>query len=288
MLKHTLFGAICAMLFAPADDTGGSFFTPPADTGGDAGGGTGGVDAQSGDAAAAQGDADASGAGDTGETGGTPSGDSSDPERPEWLLPKYNSAEDQAKAYRELYGKFSKKTDDLRAEIAAERAEGVPEAVDGYEYPEGWDAPGEDVDGALRAWAHENGVKGEAFQTLINDVWAKTMPDPEVEMQALGENAESRIGDVNQWVHKNVDKAHFPVVQGIMTSAAGVAFIESLAGRGASSGFVTNAGEAQTQPLSRESLREMQFDPRYGTDEKYTAKVSSLWDKWGAQQEARR
>ncbi|MBE3637354.1 hypothetical protein [Mangrovicoccus algicola] len=281
MLKETLFGAIMrAIVFAPADDAGGgSFFTPPADDAG-AGAGDDGTPPQ-GDGGAPEGEG-------TGDDGTPPSGDGSAPERPEWLLQKYNSVEDQAKAYRDLYGRFSKKTEDLRAEIAAERAEGVPEALDGYAYPEGWEAPGEDVDGALRAWAHENGIKGEAFQSLINDVWAKTMPDPDTELKVLGDNAQERIADVNQWVHKNVEKDHFPVVQGIMTSAAGVAFIESLAGRGAAAGFAPKGGDAGAKPITRESLREMQFDPRYGVDDKYTAEVTAAWDKWGAQQERQR
>ena len=68
-----------------------------------------------------------------------------DPDRPDWLLPKYKSAEDQAKAYRDLYGRFSKKTEDLKGEVREEferewaEQQGIPEDLDGYKVPEDLD-----------------------------------------------------------------------------------------------------------------------------------------------------
>ena len=97
--------------------------------------------------------------------------------RPEWLLEKFNSPEDQAKAYNELYGAYSKKTNDLREEVKAEAASdyakslGVPEDINGYAYPEGFEAPPEEVDQTLREWAKNNNVGEDAFKSLISDVY---------------------------------------------------------------------------------------------------------------------
>ncbi|HXS31667.1 MAG TPA: hypothetical protein VN755_12590, partial [Steroidobacteraceae bacterium] len=115
-----------------------------------------------------------------GGTAGTPpaaagEGDGSTPPaqaRPDWLIGKYATVEDQAKGYSELYRSYSKKTDDLRAQIKEEaiaeygKTVGVPETEDGYSYPEGFQAPDEPVDKALREWARKNNVSPEGFKTL--------------------------------------------------------------------------------------------------------------------------
>lgn len=212
-------------------------------------------------------------------------------ERPEWLLPKYKTPEEQAKAYNDMYGQFSKKTEDLRAEIKAEaiseygKTIGVPDDPAAYEYPEGWTAPVEQVDTALREWAKENNVSPEAFQSLINDVWAGTKSDIEQERKALGETADERISAVNNWVTKNVDASHFGVIEEVMTTAAGVAFLEGVIKAGSASGFAPDGeGAPDGGKLTRESIREAQADPRFGVDEDYTANVRSMWAKFAATQ----
>lgn len=212
--------------------------------------------------------------------------------RPEWLLEKFNSPEDQAKAYNELYGAYSKKTNDLREEVKAEAASdyanslGVPEDINGYAYPEGFQSPPEEIDQTLREWAKNNNVGGDAFQSLISDVYQKTQVNYDAEIEKLGENANNRIDKVNKWVSANVDEKHFEKVSNIMTDAGGVEFFEYMMNKNADRGFAPD--DLQTsqarKPLTRESIREMQADPRFGENSEYTAMVRRNWEAFSKQQ----
>ncbi len=214
-------------------------------------------------------------------------------ERPDWLLDKFNSAEDQAKGYSELYKAYSKKTDDLRQEIAQEtqneyfQSLGVPDDIDGYQYPEGWETPEESIDQTLRQWAKNNNVGTDAFQSLISDVYAKTQTDFEQERSKLGENADSRINAVNKWIHKNIDEQHFDTIRKVMTNAEGVEFFESMIKSTASAGFAPDdvGMNRNSQPLTRESIRREQADPRFGDDMDYTNMVRQKWQQFAKQEE---
>mgnify|MGYP003133123636 CR=1 FL=1 len=214
-------------------------------------------------------------------------------DRPDWLLDKFNSPEDQAKGYSELYKSYSKKTDDLREEIKTEVSEnyakemGVPKDIDGYEYPEGWEAPSEALDNTLRTWAKENNIGGDAFQSLIKDVYSQTQTNFEEEKGKLGEKAEGRIEAVNKWITKNIDEQHFSTIRKVMSDAAGVEFFESMIKSTASSGFAPDdVGSSPTsKPLTRESIRNMQADERFGEDTAYTAEVRNKWQQFARQEE---
>jgi len=212
--------------------------------------------------------------------------------RPDWLLEKFNSPEDQAKAYNELYGAYSKKTNDLREEVKAEAASdyakslGVPEDINGYAYPEGFQSPPEEIDQTLREWAKNNNVGNDAFQSLISDVYQKTQVNYDAEIEKLGENANNRIDKVNKWISANVDEKHFEKVSNIMTDAGGVEFFEYMMNKNADRGFAPD--DLQTsqarKPLTREGIREMQADPRFGENSEYTAMVRRNWEAFSKQQ----
>lgn len=262
-----------AILRAPDDGSGGgSFFQP--DSGGDDG--KGGQQQQQQQQQTTPG-------GDNGQQQ-----QQQQAQRPEWLLEKYKTPEDQAKAYSELYGQFSKKTEDLRKEVLADAIKeygkmvGVPEKPDAYAYPEGFQAPGETVDKALREWAHKNNVGAEAFKALIKDVHGLTVSNAEAELKKLGDNAQDRIREVNGWITRNVPKEHFGVVSKIMTTAEGVAFMEAMMGEFADSGFAPDGGGNSSKVLTRAEIRKMQEDPRWGTDEAYTKEVRAHWQAYAA------
>ncbi len=213
-------------------------------------------------------------------------------ERPDWLLDKFKSSEDQAKAYSDLYGAYSKKTEDLRAEVKEEAAQdyakslGVPDDASAYEYPEGFDAPAEGVDQALRGWAKENNVPPEAFKSLISDVYGQTQTNFEAERTKLGDNVDQRVSKLNKWVTSNIDEKHFDAVSKMMTTAQGVELMESMMNKGASRGFAPDdvGTSVQPKPLSRNEIRNLQSDARFGEDEDYTAMVRSRWQAFADQQ----
>lgn len=225
-----------------------------------------------------------------GETAGAGEGAS---DRPDWLLPKYNSVEDQAKAYRELYGQYSKKTDMLKAEVAEEwkanlaKELGVPDDPEGYAYPENMMPPAENVDQALRAWAKENNVSGEAFQKLIGEVYAQTLTNFELEKGKLGRDADARVEALNRWIGKNIDEKHYGVIAKTMASAEGVEFMEGIMEVMRDAGYAPESPvDSATKPLTREQIREMQADPRFGEDPAYTQMVRNHWKAY-AEREAR-
>jgi hypothetical protein len=263
---------------APEDGAGSGFFTPDAGDGANPG--------PSGTSQPPSGQNAAPRSADSGSESATRSSEStqtSDPNRPEWLLPKFRSPEDQAKAYSDLYGRFSTKTELLKAEVKAEavaeygKTIGVPDDPTAYEYPEGFKAPAEPVDVALRSWAKENNVSPEGFQKLIAEVHGINQTSYQAELEKLGDRAPERIGEVNRWITRNVDKALFPEVERVMQTAAGVELIETLMGKTKSAGFAPQEGQQAPRAISREEIRAMQADPRFGEDDAYTAQVRQHW-----------
>lgn len=263
---------------------GEGFFKPGGGSGGEGGEGEGG-----------------SKEGGEGGNGGGEGGDP--PKQPEWLMDKYlvkddegnvdlsASAQKQAEGYRDLYGRFSKKTDDLRAEVRDEAAQkygetiGVPDDPAKYEYPDGVNAPGEELDKGLREWAQANNVSPDGFKSLINDVWMKSQVDHKAEAAKLGkteEEVEKRVDEVNNWIGKNIAEKHHGVVADVMKTAAGVEFFEALAEQGREGGFAPDDGGGQGVRLTRENIRNMQADERFGRDEDYTKYVRGLWNKFAA------
>lgn len=260
---------------------GQSFYKAPEAGGGGSGEGAGG---EGGGAGAGTGD------GGTGQGGGE-GGEGA----PEWLMEKYlvkgendaidlnASAQKQAEAYRELYGRFSKKTDDLRAEVMQDAVKeygktiGVPEDIEGYQYPEGVQPPdNEELDKGFREWALKHNVSPQGFNELISEVYAKTFPDYEKELEALGPNADARLETVNKWASKNLEGFDKDLSR-LMTTASGVAMVEKMMQLAGSSGFAPDDGGDPPPTLTREQIREMQADPRFGQDESYTAKVRKAW-----------
>lgn len=210
-------------------------------------------------------------------------------DRPEWLMEKYKSVEDQAKAYKDLYSRFSKKTDDLKAEVLQEAIEkygesiGVPADIDGYEYPESVKAPEGELDTALRTWAKENNVKPEAFQQLA-EMYASTVADPKAEFAKLGseEEANRLLENVNKFANKFFSSDDHGTLERIMQTADGVKFIERLMVRETNSGVFKDEGMTpqEMSTLTRENIRNMQADPRFGTDDSYTEKVREMWRRY--------
>lgn len=232
----------------------------------------------------------------TGGAGGTP-------DRPDWLVGKFDvvgddgaldlsaSAQKQAEAYSDLYRSFSKKTDALRAEVLQDAVKeygktiGVPEDVSEYAYPDGYEPPAENVDATLRDWAKTHNVNNEAFQSLVKDVWGQTQVNHKAEFEKLGttdEERTSRISAVNKFANANFDQDDFPIIAKVMQTAEGVAFMERLAEKSRDAGWAPDddgdvGGESE---LTRENIRKLQGDPRFGTDEAYTNKVRGMWKKF--------
>ncbi len=215
-------------------------------------------------------------------------------ERPDFLMEKYKTVDDQAKAYGDLYARFSKKTDTLRAEVKDEavaeatanfaKSAGVPENVADYVYAEGISPAAEELDGDLRSWAQKHSVGAEGFKELT-ELYGKTLPNHAAETEKLGENAKERGEAVSNWLKETVDPSHFGAAKAALTTAAGVELFEAVMDAVGETGFAPDddLGEGGEQ-LTRENIRKMQADERFGDDEAYTAKVREMWARFARKQ----
>lgn len=241
----------------------------------------------------------------------TPSPAPAGGERPAWLPSKYETPEALAKGYTELQAAFSGKQEKLRETVLAELRAGVPEAPDKYELkaaalPEHvvWldgDIPAEleagkvyfkpdpaaPEMGALREWAHKNGVKSEGFGELMGlaaQVMGTRVPTAaEVEAQrtafygSLGENGQARashlwgqltsaLGDKAKGIDALLsDKGSFEAIEALMSRAGGASFAPA------------GGGAAPGSAMDEATLRKAPSDPRYGKDKTFMAEVEAGW-----------
>jgi hypothetical protein len=193
-------------------------------------------------------------------------------DRPEWLPEKFNSPEALAQSYSELEKAFHGKKEDIEAaireQIASEIPEGIPETPGDYAFPESLDVD-EDAfnESELATWwretCHAARLPQEAFNEGL-ETYARAMmgPDPAVEMQALGENAQARISAVAAWADTNVsDEGEYAALQRMAQTASGIQLLEKMMG-GSTTGASISSSDGQPT-LTVEELIEAQNDERY-------------------------
>jgi len=118
-------------------------------------------------------------------------------EVPDWLkVDKYKSVEDQAKAYPELASRFG----------------GFESSPDEYSMPEGYEDGS--LDEGMLDILKAAGKEHQMGQGMFNDLVTKLNEQQTTQMEqgkkdameALGENAEARIQNVNDWLNVNAPK----------------------------------------------------------------------------------
>jgi hypothetical protein len=191
-------------------------------------------------------------------------------DRPEWLPEKFKTEKDLAEAYGNLEKKIGQKEEDLKKqweeELQAEAYKDRPEKVGDYILPENIDQSLSADNPLLKWWADysfENGKSQEEFtvgiEKYIEGVNAN-IPDPETEMKRLGDNGEERVQAVELW-----SKQFFPnnlqqSLEAITDTADGIMVLEHFMEQ------MKDRPNVQSEPankITRESLRELQKDPRY-------------------------
>jgi hypothetical protein len=219
-------------------------------------------------------------------------------QRPDWLpenfwiegKPHY---ENLAKSYNEIRTKFGSKEDDLRTriidELSAEAIAGRPEAVDKYELPEIEGINVQEVAShPLTKWwadfAFDNGFDQDTFKTgIAKYIEAKVSDQPnyEVELKALGDNANARTEAVGLWVNKNFDQTERLVVEKICTTADGVKVMEKVMNM-LKDGGSASAFEPPPEVTDKDVEKMMQ-DRRYWNssdrDPAFVAKIESHFRK---------
>ncbi len=185
-----------------------------------------------------------------------------------------------AKAYGEVEKRQFMRTDDLKKSIEREfheqRTANRPAKLEDYkiELPKDFKLP-DDVkmdfrdDSPLtkfwRQFAYDNGLNQEQFSTVLAADMAEIespLPDPNAEKAKLGDSADQRISDVQNWIKATVGDKHVQALGPFVTSAAAVEALEALMTK---TGAKPLSGGSNVQPeaLSRDQLRMMMKDPRY-------------------------
>jgi hypothetical protein len=173
-------------------------------------------------------------------------------------------------SYGELETRFNTKTEELKAQIAAESAKDRPKAAAEYKVPKikGIDEAelaAHPMIGWWREQAFEAGLPQARFEKAVETYIEKMAPQevPEETLKAeLGDGFKARIAAVGAWAAKTAkDAAEKEALEQVATSPAGVRLLERLAGLSQPGGGGEPTPPAPT--LTLEQLRAMQGDPRY-------------------------
>ena len=210
-------------------------------------------------------------------------------ERPEWLLDKYatdgktvdEATAEQAKAYKELSGKFGAFTG---------APEEYAEVALSYELKEmGIEISADDpMLEAAKEFAKESNMSQEGFNGMVNLYAMQQVAEQkaqaeykEQQLKALGPNANSRIENIQQWANKNLDPETIQGLEQIATSAESVKAIERLISMTRSAPMDAD-GSNNNAGATAEDVRSMQFEKdehgnrRIATDPEFKARYIKL------------
>ena len=203
-------------------------------------------------------------------------------EAPEWFkADKYKTVSDQAKAYKDLEGRFGSFT-------------GAPEEFAPAELREELKEMGIEIntDDPLMekaiAFAKETNMNQEGFNQMVN-LYAETMAAETMALEdykaeqfkSLGNNAETRINNLNAWANANLSPDMVEGFQGLAQSADSIKTLERLVAMTRSAPI----SPENAQPASSKTeadIKAMQFEKddygnrRIATDPEFKAKFEKL------------
>lgn len=198
-----------------------------------------------------------------------------------------DAANEQAKAYGELQSKFGSFTgapEEYEVKLSDEMAEHIN--IEDYT-----DDP---LLNDFKDVAKEMGINGEGFNKMTEMYFKSQLAEVEAmdtvraeEMKALGNNAERRLENIQDWAKQNLDSDTGEALAAAMTSAGAVQAIEAVIAK------TRNAPQVQelvsAPAVSHEELKAMQvakdeFGNPKMNDKAYRAKVNKLYDqRFGAE-----
>ena len=193
-------------------------------------------------------------------------------EVPDWfMVDKYKSVDEQAKAYPELAKRFG----------------GFEAAPEDYAMPEGYEETPMD-DGLLdivKAFGKEHQMGQGAFNELVSKATEYQMQQSEQSMakalETLGENAEARISNVNDWLNVNAPKEIVEMIIPMANSAESIQALEFLISKTKGSKVADNNAQQTEKPSQAEysnmlMAKDAGGNLRISTDPEYKAKIDKL------------
>lgn len=223
-----------------------------------------------------------------GDSGGEEGSEGDDATAPEWLLGKYHTegktieeaTAEQAKAYKELSGKFGAFTgapEEYEIALSEELTElGVtmdkedPMVQEAMKFAKESNMSQEGLNGMLNLYSMQMVAEQKA-----NEEYAAE------QMKALGPQAESRVQNIQQWASKNLDTEMVSALEGMATSAESVKAIERLITMTGNAPVDSDSSVA-TNTAGIEEVQSMQFakdengNRRINTDPAFKAHYQKL------------
>lgn len=211
---------------------------------------------------------------------------------PDWFVAdKYKSVAEQAKAYPELAKRFGSFTG-APEEYAVPAAEEIAKSVD---LPEGLDLNLDPEDPLLKSFseqAKEMGINQEGYNKLVSlyvkqqaDDYAATITNVAEQKKQLGENADQRLGQINQWAKANMDEGLYSKLASSLTTADAVEAVEYLISKARNSALPNAAAMTHAPAVSKADYEEAMAEKdasgqlRYMTDPIYRAKVQRMGEQ---------
>lgn len=223
-----------------------------------------------------------------GDSGVEEGSEGDDATAPEWLLGKYHTegktieeaTAEQAKAYKELSGKFGAFTgapEEYEIVLSEELTElGVtmdkedPMVQEAMKFAKESNMSQEGLNGMLNLYSMQMVAEQKA-----NEEYAAE------QMKALGPQAESRVQNIQQWAAKNLDTEMVSALEGMATSAESVKAIERLITMTGNAPVDSDSSVA-TNTAGIEEVQSMQFakdengNRRINTDPAFKARYQKL------------
>ena len=190
-----------------------------------------------------------------------------------------------SESYRNLEGKLGQRKEELGEEIMQEQNEkslaDVPENPDGYELnlPENTEITDEmkshmeesPVWRYFQQTAHDNKMNQDEVNSMVNmylEAQKAELPDPDLELSELGDNASKRVETVELWSKKHLDEEGFAAVENLCSTAQGIRAMEQIIHSQVQPSIGDLQGSAVSSAASEADLKALMADPRYSDPNK--------------------
>ena len=133
--------------------------------------------------------------------------------------------------------------------------------------------------------AKANGLNQEQFDkgvSMFVENAIASLPNPQIEMQKLGDSAKQRIESTELWSKKNLSPSTYSVISGIASTAEGIEALEEIMKLSQNSPIPNSSTYMDVTP-DLNDLKSMMNDPRYydsgKRDVNYVKRVTELYEK---------
>jgi hypothetical protein len=191
--------------------------------------------------------------------------------RPDWLLPKYATPFDQAKAYPELEKKFGNR------DVAPEK----------YEFGETSIELEDPTIQEYIGWAKEKNLSQDVVGTTV-EKFAKYLkskqPDLDKEIEKLGPDANQKIETIRRWAENNFSENSLKVIGSISKSADAINFLDELRQYQYHNETQIPSGNANSSTFVKLTKQEVEDKMRsnfkqYNEDATFRAEITKMFEQ---------